>query len=82
MAIYLAPAFWAHGIGTALWAEALQAIRSNGYQQVCAWVLDGNERAKRFYLKHGFTAQAASRRVFEENSEPLAITRFGLMLEP
>ncbi|WP_085663413.1 MULTISPECIES: GNAT family N-acetyltransferase [Pseudomonas] len=82
MAIYLAPTFWAHGIGTALWAEALQAIRNNGYQRVCAWVLDGNERAKRFYLKHGFTAQAASQRVFEENSEPLAITRFGLMLEP
>ncbi|MNE97884.1 Acetyltransferase (GNAT) family protein [compost metagenome] len=82
MAIYLDPVFWARGIGTALWAEALQAIRSSGYRQVCAWVLDGNERATRFYLKHGFTSQAASQRVVEEDSEPLAITRFGLMLEP
>jgi len=81
MAIYLDPAFWACGIGTALWAEARQALMGHGYQQVYAWVLDGNERATRFYCKHGFSAQAGSQRIFEENGGPLALTRYGLMLD-
>lgn len=81
MAIYLDPLCWARGIGTALWAEARQALMGHGYQQVCAWVLDGNERATRFYCKHGFSAQAGSQRIFEENGEPLQLTRYGLMLD-
>ncbi|MFG0632121.1 GNAT family N-acetyltransferase [Pseudomonas sp. xss_2] len=80
MAIYLDPAFWLRGIGSALWAEAQQVMQDDGYGQVSAWVLDGNEPARCFYLKHGFTAQAASQRVIEENSEPLALTRYGLVL--
>ncbi len=80
MAIYLDPLCWARGIGTALWTEARQALMDHGYQQVCAWVLDGNERATRFYCKHGFSAQAGSQRIFEENGEPLPLTRYGLML--
>ncbi|MBO2921335.1 MULTISPECIES: GNAT family N-acetyltransferase [Pseudomonas] len=81
MAIYLDPAFWACGIGTALWAEARQALMGHGYQQVCAWVLDGNERATRFYCKHGFSAQAGSQRIFEKSGESLPLTRYGLMLD-
>nr|WP_314877225.1 GNAT family N-acetyltransferase [uncultured Pseudomonas sp.] len=81
MAIYLDPTFWACGIGTVLWAEARQALMGHGYQQVCAWVLNGNERATRFYCKHGFSAQAGSPRIFEENGEPLALTRYGFTLD-
>jgi hypothetical protein len=43
-------------------------------------VLDGNERASRFYRAQGFTAETASQRVFEENGEPLPLTRFNLLL--
>ncbi|MCZ9639138.1 GNAT family N-acetyltransferase [Pseudomonas sp. NC26] len=80
MAIYLDPAFWACGIGTVLWTEAQQVMRDDGYQHVSAWVLDGNERARHFYTKRGFTPEAGSQRVIEENSEPLALTRFGRTL--
>lgn len=81
MAIYLDPAFWACGIGTALWAEARQAIMGHGYQQVYAWVLDGNERATRFYCKQGFSVQAGSQRIFEENGEPVPLTRYCVKLD-
>ncbi|MCX2898761.1 hypothetical protein [Pseudomonas mandelii] len=48
--------------------------------RVSAWVLDGNERASHFYRKLGFTAEAASQRTFEENGEPLPLTRYNLQL--
>jgi len=81
MAIYLDPQVWGQGIGPAMWADIRQTMRDEGYQQVSAWVLDGNERARRFYLKQGFTAQAASQRVVEENAEPLALTRYARVLD-
>lgn len=82
MAIYLDPPFWAHGIGSALWAEAQQVLKDDGYRQVSAWVLDGNERARRFYLKHGFIAQAVGQRFIEDDCKPFSITRFCLVLRP
>lgn len=80
MAIYLDPAVWGQGIGEALWAQVRQALSTGGFEQVSAWVLDGNVRAKRFYLRQGFIAQQASQRVVEEDGEPLALTRYGLKL--
>lgn len=82
MATYLDPAVWSRGIGTALWAEAQQAMTVEGYRHVSARALDGNERARRFYLKHDFTAQATSQGIIEENSAALPLTRVDVMLKP
>jgi ribosomal protein S18 acetylase RimI-like enzyme len=79
-AIYLDPQAWGQGIGTALWAVSREVLVGEGLQRVSAWVLDGNERASRFYRKLGFTAEAASQRTFEENGEPLPLTRYHLQL--
>lgn len=80
MAIYLDPQVWNQGIGTALWVDVQNAMRVEGFAHVTAWVLDGNERARRFYLKQGFTAQAASQRVVEEDKQAFPLTRYGLTL--
>jgi ribosomal protein S18 acetylase RimI-like enzyme len=53
-ALYLAPDVWRRGIGTELHAAALDRLRSCGFTHAGLWVLDTNERALRFYRRHGW----------------------------
>lgn len=80
MAIYLLQEAWGQGIGSRLWNTARQGLEAAGYRAASAWVLDGNVRAIRFYERAGFNADATSQRTFEENGEPLPLTRFTLPL--
>ncbi|MGE8499764.1 MAG: N-acetyltransferase family protein [Pseudomonas sp.] len=80
MAIYLLQEAWGQGIGSRLWHTARQGLETAGYRTASAWVLDGNVRATRFYRNAGFHADASSQRTFEENGEPLPLTRFTLSL--
>ncbi|PXY25209.1 hypothetical protein BAY59_24660 [Prauserella coralliicola] len=53
-ALYLSPDVWRRGIGTRLHAAALDRLRSCGFAHAGLWVLSGNERALRFYHRHGW----------------------------
>lgn len=53
-ALYLDPDLWRRGVGTRLHAAALDRLRSCGFTLAGLWLLDGNERALRFYLRHGW----------------------------
>lgn len=48
-AIYLDPDHWGHGIGRALMDASVEGLRHDGYSSAILWVLETNERAKRFY---------------------------------
>lgn len=54
-ALYINPDLWRRGIGTQLHAAALDRLRSCGFTHAGLWVLDTNERALRFYNRHGWT---------------------------
>lgn len=54
-ALYLAPNVWRRGIGTHLHAAAIDRLRSCGFTHAGLRVLDTNERALRFYRRHGWT---------------------------
>jgi len=54
-ALYLVPDVWRRGIGTRLHDAALDRLRSCGFTRAGLWVLDTNERALRFYCRHGWT---------------------------
>jgi ribosomal protein S18 acetylase RimI-like enzyme len=54
-ALYLDPDSWGRGIGTQLHATALDRLRACGFTSAGLWVLDGNQRARRFYHRHGWT---------------------------
>jgi ribosomal protein S18 acetylase RimI-like enzyme len=58
-AIYAAPAAWGTGCGRDLMAAALEILAAAGYRQVTLWVLDTNERARRFYEAAGFHPDGA-----------------------
>lgn len=58
--MYVHPEHWRRGHGTALLQEALDRLRSDGFQEAILWVLRGNEPAIAFYERAGFRADGAS----------------------
>jgi len=53
-ALYLNSDLWRRGIGTRLHTAALDRLRSSGFTHAGLWVLETNERALRFYRRHGW----------------------------
>jgi GNAT superfamily N-acetyltransferase len=53
-AIYLEPARVGSGLGRALFAHAVDDLRERGYRTATLWVLESNERARRFYEVAGW----------------------------
>ena len=52
--MYALPQFWGTGCAGELFDYAVNRLRERGFDKVYLYVLDGNERAARFYRKHGF----------------------------
>ena len=57
-AIYLMPDNWSTGLGRLLMAEAVRQL-SGAYEQATLWVLDSNDRARRFYTRNGWAEDGA-----------------------
>lgn len=54
LTIYLDPSSYGKGYGKLLMEQTLAVLREQGFREVMLWVLDGNERAIRFYEGCGF----------------------------
>ena len=52
--LYVHPAHWGHGAGTALHAHAVQVWQSTGISTAHLEVWNGNQRARAFYDRHGW----------------------------
>lgn len=59
--IYLGSGAIGKGVGRRLFAHAIDHLRASGYQQVVLWVLERNERARRFYEAAGWQHEGKSR---------------------
>jgi GNAT superfamily N-acetyltransferase len=53
-AIYVDPSSWGTGAGRALIERAEASLRESGFPAALLWVLEGNERAERFYRAAGW----------------------------
>ena len=60
-AFYVLPSHWRRGIGRLLCEQALAEARTRGFAEVVLWVLESNERARRFYHSLGFRSDGATR---------------------
>src|SRR6266540_4156357 len=60
-AIYVDPDHVGTGLGRILLAHTLEDFRSRGYRTATLWVLEGNDRARRFYELAGWRANGATR---------------------
>lgn len=49
------------GVGWMLFSFALQDLYSCGYQSAVLWVLNSNDRARRFYERAGFQADGGKK---------------------
>ena len=52
--LYVAPSHWGRGYGQALLRDAEEAFATTGRRDLALWVLDGNDRARRFYERAGW----------------------------
>lgn len=59
--LYVDPFFQGMGIGDALLRECLKMASHMGADRVSLWVLEKNERARRFYESRGFYADGVRR---------------------
>ncbi|ELP67543.1 N-acetyltransferase family protein [Streptomyces turgidiscabies] len=58
-AIYVDAERFGAGIGRALLGEAVRRCAGAGHRRLLLWVVEGNDRARRFYERAGFTADGA-----------------------
>lgn len=76
--IYVRPDAWRGGAGRSLLEAACASVRSGGFGSATLWVLDSNERARRFYEAMGWRADGRVkvdwRREFELNEVRYAVS--------
>jgi GNAT superfamily N-acetyltransferase len=59
--LYVTPARWGHGVGRELHDEALDRLRQGGSTRCHLWVLERNDRARRFYERLGWRQNGDTR---------------------
>jgi ribosomal protein S18 acetylase RimI-like enzyme len=59
-ALYVLPRHWSGGAGRALVDRSLALLAEAGYADVSLWVLEGNDRGRRFYERAGFAGTGES----------------------
>ena len=57
--IYIEAAYYGRGVGRMLITAALDRMRAEGFEEAILWVLEGNERGRRFYELGGWAPDGA-----------------------
>jgi GNAT superfamily N-acetyltransferase len=79
VAIYLLPEAWGSGVGRRLMLAAVNVLREAGFAEAILWVLDGNERAQRFYEIGGWQLDGVTKDAVIADL-PLPEVRYRLVL--
>ncbi len=61
LSLFVLPELWRKRIGTQLLAFAERKLRDLGYRGAVLWVLEDNQRGRRFYERAGWAADGSSR---------------------
>jgi ribosomal protein S18 acetylase RimI-like enzyme len=77
--LYVAPAFWQRGFGRELCTAAVGRARDLGFEDLTLWVLEINDRARRFYEAFGFVRDGKTK-VDEMTTEGLVAQRYRVRL--
>ncbi len=79
-AIYVLPEWWGRGVGRLLMAHAVRALTGAGLADITLWVLEGNQRARRFYEAAGFRLDGARQEL--DLGGPVTEVRYQLLAGP
>jgi ribosomal protein S18 acetylase RimI-like enzyme len=74
-AIYVHPEHWGRGVGRAMMRYAVRQLAMDGFAPVLLWVLEDNDRARRFYEREGFQPDGG-RHMFEVGGVELPELRY------
>ena len=77
--IHIDPEWWSRGLGSALLEDARTRMAGRGWTRAVLWMLEGNERAERFYRRDGWMPDGA-RRVITVGGEDVQDIRCGRSL--
>jgi len=61
VAFYVLPTVWERGVGRALMSAAVRSLDAAGFTCATLWVLETNQRARRFYARLGWEPDGAVR---------------------
>ena len=74
--LYVDPPKWGHGVGRSLYDSAVSYLVHTGYEQASLWVLERNERVRRWYERLGWICTGQRKPVVESAGvEDLRYTR-------
>ena len=73
-ACYVHPSVWRRGVGRLLMEHALEVLAAAGRGDVTLWVLEANDRARRFYETFGFAPDG--KRMLREFGVPVPEVRY------
>jgi putative acetyltransferase len=59
--LYVLPEWWSRGVGRSLHDAVLERLRADGGERCHLWVLEHNDRARRFYERLGWAENGTSR---------------------
>ncbi len=59
--LFVAADGWRRGVGSGLMSAALDDLHARGYSEATVWSFADNERANRFYERHGFARDGSER---------------------
>jgi [ribosomal protein S18]-alanine N-acetyltransferase len=72
------PARWGEGTGTALLTALIDEAKKRGYEEVLLEVREDNPRARRLYLRHGFTEVGIRRGYYQPSGVDAVVMRKAL----
>jgi ribosomal protein S18 acetylase RimI-like enzyme len=75
-ALYVHPDSWRSGYGRSLCRAALSCAREHDFREVTLWVLESNQRARRFYEAHDFLPDGAAKAESHESGVTLSEVRY------
>lgn len=78
--MYVTPAYWRRGVGSALMAPTCDAFRQDGYRMAVLWVLRRNERARAFYERACWQIDDAATQINDYGGTKLTAVRYTLAL--
>lgn len=81
LAIYTRGKVWGRGVGRALMEQGLGVLADRGFENATVWVLDTNERARRFYEKGGWALESETR-ISEIGGQEVTELRYRRPLAP
>lgn len=75
-AIYIEPAAYRTGVGSALMARVLAELAAAGHREAIVWVLESNERGRTFYERWGWRPDGATKDEPNGDAPPLTDVRY------